>query len=86
MKATVLPRKQLEYVLKKHDYAEDSYGRWVYDINSTKHTFYPRMFRYCGACIEFEEGYFKDGKYLGLESKRYDWNQEWFVPNSFKGN
>lgn len=86
MKATVKPRKQLEYELKRDGYVY--VGNGYKDENEM--FFNNRMFDLCLEEIEIKEIYFL---FCGFYSKHSDldsdwdwnWKKEWFIPNSFRG-
>jgi hypothetical protein len=79
MKAIVLPKKQLLYVLKKQgfkpigeDFIKKTSGR---DIFFTK-----EMLKFCGETINMKMT--DESIFYHFRGETYFWNKDWFVPNT----
>ena len=90
MYATVLPRKQLEYVLKKQGYKEDKNMEWH---KRTKPYGYcsRRLLKFClkeiGICrlSDFGDNDYAFQWFTDIEElKGLNWDKEWFIPSSFR--
>ena len=81
MKATVLPRKQLEYMLKKGGFVEDGFGNWY---GSSGGFFYKEMFLYCDKEIDLVRIWASCYDLSDLTKICNNWKKKWFIPNSFK--
>jgi hypothetical protein len=81
MKAMVLPKKQLLYILEKQgfkligeDFIKKSSGRG-HDI-----LFLNEMLEFCGETINIEMT--DESIFFHFRGERYYWNKDWFVPNT----
>jgi hypothetical protein len=81
MKAMVLPKKQLLYILEKQgfkligeDFIKKSSGRG-HDI-----LFLNEMLEFCSETINIEMT--DESIFFHFRGERYYWNKDWFVPNT----